>query len=39
MIYFKNKNNVKQLDLKEFIYIDQNNYAIAKAIMRIKGVL
>ncbi len=37
VVYFKNKNNAKGLE--GLLYIDQENYAIAKAIMRIRGVL
>ena len=39
MIYFKNKKKRKASGLEGILYIDQNNYAIAKAIMRIKGIL
>lgn len=39
MIYFKNKKERRAAGLEGLLYIDQNNYAIAKAIMRIKGVL
>ncbi|WP_291123453.1 DUF5686 family protein, partial [Flavobacterium sp. UBA6046] len=39
MVYFKNKKKRKASGLEGVIYIDQNNYAIAKAVMRIKGVL
>ena len=39
MIYFKNKKKSKASGLEGVLYIDQNNYAISKAIMRIKGVL
>jgi len=39
MIYFKNKKERKAAGLEGILYIDQNNYAVAKAIMRIKGVL
>lgn len=39
MIYFKNKKKRKASGLEGVLYIDQNNFAIAKAIMRIKGVL
>jgi hypothetical protein len=38
MVYFKNKRKKGQ-GLEGILYIDQNNYAIAKAIMRIKGLL
>jgi hypothetical protein len=38
MIYFKNKRS-KAAGLEGILYIDQSNYAVAKAIMRIKGVL
>jgi len=37
MVYFKNKK--KASGLEGVLYIDQQNYAITKAIMRIKGVL
>lgn len=37
IIYFKKKS--KASGLEGILYIDQNNYAIAKAIMRTKGVL
>ncbi|RDI57014.1 DUF5686 family protein [Flavobacterium glaciei] len=39
MIYFKNKKSRKASGLEGVLYIDQNNFAIAKAVMRIKGVL
>ena len=39
MIYFKNKKKRKASGLEGILYIDQKNYAIAKAIMRIKGIL
>jgi hypothetical protein len=38
MIYFKTKER-KAAGLEGILYIDQSNYAVAKAIMRIKGVL
>jgi len=37
LIYFKDKK--KDNGLSGLLYIDQQNYAIAKAIMRVKGVL
>jgi hypothetical protein len=39
MIYFKNKEKRKAAGLEGVLYIDQESFAIAKAIMRIKGVL
>ncbi|WP_413999536.1 DUF5686 family protein [Flavobacterium sp. W1B] len=39
MVYFKNKKKRKASGLEGVLYIDQNSYAISKAIMRIKGVL
>ena len=39
MIYFKNKKRKKSSGLEGVLYIDQENYAVAKAVMRIKGVL
>ena len=39
MVYFKNKKKKKAAGLEGILYIDENNYAVAKAIMRIKGVL
>lgn len=39
MIYFKNKKKRKSSGLEGVLYIDQLNFAIAKAIMRIRGVL
>ncbi|WP_366185314.1 DUF5686 family protein [Flavobacterium ovatum] len=39
MIHFKNKKRSKASGLEGVLYIDQNSYAIAKAVMRIKGVL
>ncbi|GGF19292.1 hypothetical protein GCM10011518_30840 [Flavobacterium limi] len=39
MIYFKNKERRKAAGLEGVLYIDQENFAIAKAVMRIKGVL
>ena len=38
-IYFKLKHQKNTAGLEGLLYIDQNNYAIAKAIMRQKGVL
>jgi len=39
MVYFKNKKKKRASGLEGILYIDQKNYAIAKAIMRIKGIL
>ncbi|MFA9190547.1 DUF5686 family protein [Flavobacterium sp. FZUC8N2.13] len=39
MIYFKNKKKSKAKGLEGILYIDENNYAIAKAIVRIRGLL
>lgn len=39
MIYFKNKRKSKSAGLEGVLYIDAQNYAVAKAIMRIRGVL
>lgn len=39
VIYFKNKKKNKAAGLEGVLYIDQNNYAVAKAVMRIKGLL
>ena len=39
MIYFKNKKKRKSNGLEGVLYIDQENFAVAKAVMRIKGVL
>ena len=39
MIYFKNKQKRKSSGLEGVLYIDKENFAIAKAVMRIKGVL
>ena len=39
MVYFKNKKKSKASGLEGVLYIDQKNLAIAKAVMRIKGVL
>lgn len=39
MIYFKNKKKRKASGLEGVLYIDQLNFAVAKAVMRIKGVL
>lgn len=39
VIYFKNKKKSKAAGLEGVLYIDQNNYAVAKAVMRIKGLL
>ncbi len=39
MIYFKNKHKRKTSGLEGVLYIDTQNFAIAKAVMRIKGVL
>jgi hypothetical protein len=39
MVYFKNKKKEKAAGLEGILYIDGSSYAVAKAIMRIKGVL
>lgn len=39
MIYFKNKKKSKAKGLEGILYIDQNNFAVSKAIMRIRGLL
>ncbi|UUF15134.1 MULTISPECIES: DUF5686 family protein [Flavobacterium] len=39
MIYFKNKHKRRTSGLEGVLYIDLQNFAIAKAVMRIKGVL
>jgi hypothetical protein len=39
VIYFKNKKQKNAAGLEGILYIDQNTFAVAKAIMRIKGVL
>jgi hypothetical protein len=39
MVYFKKKKKGKVSGLEGMLYIDQNNYAIAKAVMRVKGIL
>ncbi|MGO4771605.1 DUF5686 family protein [Flavobacterium sp. W22_SRS_FK3] len=39
MIYFKNREKRRASGLEGVLYIDKENFAIAKAVMRIKGVL
>lgn len=39
MIHFKNKKEKRAAGLEGILYIDQINFAVAKAIMRIKGIL
>jgi len=39
MIHFKNKKKKKAAGLEGILYIDEINYAVAKAIIRIKGIL
>ncbi len=39
MIYFKNRKKSKEAGLEGVLYIDAGNFAVAKAIMRIKGLL
>ncbi|MEN2415802.1 DUF5686 family protein [Flavobacterium mesophilum] len=39
MIYFKNKQKRRASGLEGVLYIDKENFAVAKAVMRIKGVL
>ncbi|WP_281636497.1 DUF5686 family protein [Flavobacterium marginilacus] len=39
MIHFKNKKKTKAAGLEGILYIDEINYAVAKAIIRIKGIL
>ena len=39
MIHFKNKKKNKATGLEGVLYIDKNTFGVAKAVMRIKGVL
>ena len=39
VVYFKNKKKQKSSGLEGLLYIDAENFAVAKAIMRIRGVL
>ncbi len=39
LVYFKNKLKSRSAGLEGVLYIDFENYAIAKAVMRIRGVL
>jgi hypothetical protein len=39
MIYFKNKKKSRASGLEGVLYIDKNNFAVSKAIMRIKEFL
>lgn len=39
MVYFKNKKEKRAAGLEGILYIDEVNFAVAKAIMRIKGIL
>ena len=39
LIYFKNKKKSKAAGLEGVLYVDAENFAICKAIMRIKGLL
>lgn len=39
MVYFKNKKKRKAAGLEGVLYIDSENYAVARAIMRIRGVI
>lgn len=39
MVYFKNKRKRKAAGLEGVLYIDAQNYAVARAVMRIRGVL
>ena len=39
MVYFKNKRKSKAAGLEGVLYIDSQNFAVAKAVMRIRGVL
>ena len=39
MVYFKNKKKSKSKGLEGVLYIDQNSYAVAKATLRIRGLL
>ncbi|MES2240573.1 MAG: DUF5686 family protein [Bacteroidota bacterium] len=39
MVYFKNKKKSKAKGLEGILYIDQDNFGISKAIMRIRGLL
>ena len=39
LIYFKNKKKRKEAGLEGVLYIDSENFAVNKAIMRVKGLL
>lgn len=39
LIYFSNKKGKKENGLHGVLYIDKNNYAVAKAILRVKNII
>jgi hypothetical protein len=39
VIYFKNKKKINRKGLEGVLFVDQENYAISKAIMRVRGVI
>ena len=39
LIYFKNKKKINASGLEGILYVDQKNFAIAKAVMQIQGIL
>jgi hypothetical protein len=39
MVHFKNRKKAKSSGLEGVLYIDMQSYAVAKAVMRVKGVL
>lgn len=39
MLYFKNKKKRKAAGLEGVLYIDQNTFAVSKAILRIRGII
>ena len=39
LVYFKNKKRINQKGMEGLLFIDQENFALAKAIMRVRGII
>ncbi|RXR35389.1 carboxypeptidase-like regulatory domain-containing protein [Flavobacterium piscinae] len=39
LVYFKNKKQINKKGLEGLLFIDQENFAVAKAIMRVRGII
>lgn len=39
LVYFKNKKRINRKGMEGLLFVDQDNFAVAKAIMRVQGII